>query len=538
MPGNGSPSGGEHLAVAFARVLRRLGLAVPIGSVIDFSEALGLVGFERRDGVYWAARSTLVRRPEDLGLFDRAFAVFWERRLGPDLDEHGGRAEQGHHRDGRRDDQDDTDPDLAEPSDEPTLQLRFSATETLRNKDFAAYDDDELQLAQGLMSTLRFAGPPRRSYRSRPSKHGREHDLRATVRSSLRAGGEPIRRHWREPGDRLRRLVLLLDVSGSMEPYARGMLTFVHAAVAGRQRVEAFAMGTRLTRVTRELSSRDPGQGSAAGQRARARLERRDAPRRMPDAVQRRMGCPWHGSRRDRRHPLRRLGSRRPRCVGRADAAPQPHRVPHRVGEPAEGHTRIRTAGAWHGSRTALRRLVRRGPFGGGDGRVGCYHLGRTHAPPGPSRRHSRRQCCAAAPHHTRSGHGRSAQCANCWMTSTGGERDGKRVAVARVVDIEGSGPREPGAAMAVNEVGEVAGSVSGGCVEGAVVTEALGVLQGERGPGIVTFGYSDDEAFAVGLTCGGTDPPVHRSARLVTMASTTRCAIASAAQHPPPWPP
>ena len=82
---------------------------------------------------------------------------------------------------------------------------------------------------------------------------------------------------------------------------------------------------------------------------------------------------------------------------------------------------------------------------------------------------------------------------------------DGKRVAVARVVDIEGSGPREPGAAMAVNEVGEVAGSVSGGCVEGAVVTEALGVLMGERGPGIVSFGYSDDDAFAVGLTCGGT---------------------------------
>jgi xanthine dehydrogenase accessory factor len=78
-------------------------------------------------------------------------------------------------------------------------------------------------------------------------------------------------------------------------------------------------------------------------------------------------------------------------------------------------------------------------------------------------------------------------------------------VAVAKVVDIEGSGPREPGAAMAVNEVGEVSGSVSGGCVEGAVVTEALGILHGERGPGIVSFGYSDDEAFAVGLTCGGT---------------------------------
>jgi xanthine dehydrogenase accessory factor len=79
----------------------------------------------------------------------------------------------------------------------------------------------------------------------------------------------------------------------------------------------------------------------------------------------------------------------------------------------------------------------------------------------------------------------------------------GRRVAVARVVDLEGSGPRDPGAAMAVNEDGEVVGSVSGGCVEGAVVTEALQVLDtGERK--LVTFGYSDDEAFAVGLTCGG----------------------------------
>ncbi len=81
----------------------------------------------------------------------------------------------------------------------------------------------------------------------------------------------------------------------------------------------------------------------------------------------------------------------------------------------------------------------------------------------------------------------------------------GERVAVARVVDIEGSGPRDPGAAMAVAESGEVAGSVSGGCVEGAVVAEALSILDGARDPGIVTFGYSDDEAFAVGLTCGGT---------------------------------
>ena len=80
----------------------------------------------------------------------------------------------------------------------------------------------------------------------------------------------------------------------------------------------------------------------------------------------------------------------------------------------------------------------------------------------------------------------------------------GKRVALARVVALEGSGPRLPGATMAVSDAGEVSGSVSGGCVEGAVVTEALAVLDQKR-PKLCTFGYSDDEAFAVGLTCGGT---------------------------------
>ena len=83
-------------------------------------------------------------------------------------------------------------------------------------------------------------------------------------------------------------------------------------------------------------------------------------------------------------------------------------------------------------------------------------------------------------------------------------QADGHKVALARVVALSGSGPRDPGAAMAVNDVGDVAGSVSGGCVEGAVVSEALEVLASGR-PRLCTFGYSDDEAFSVGLTCGGT---------------------------------
>lgn len=83
-------------------------------------------------------------------------------------------------------------------------------------------------------------------------------------------------------------------------------------------------------------------------------------------------------------------------------------------------------------------------------------------------------------------------------------QRQGQRVALARVVGLEGSGPRDPGAAMAVSEQSEVAGSVSGGCVEGAVVEAALEVLASGE-PRLCTFGYSDDDAFAVGLTCGGT---------------------------------
>jgi uncharacterized protein with von Willebrand factor type A (vWA) domain len=246
----------ERIAVTFARVLRGASILVPIGNVLMFVEALGRVGMSDRANVYWAARSTLVHRPEDFAVFDRAFDVFWNHAQANSVLEEEETIKITLATD---DDDDDGDDDKAgEPNDDPTLALRFSATEVLRNKDFGAYDEAELELAQQLMTRLRFAGPPRRSYRFHSSSRGSRPDLRATLRSAIGAGGEPIRRYWQEPGERLRRLVLLLDVSGSMEPYARAMLRFVHAAVAGRQRVEAFSLGTRLTRVTKELNSRDP----------------------------------------------------------------------------------------------------------------------------------------------------------------------------------------------------------------------------------------------------------------------------------------
>ncbi len=253
----------DRLAVAFSRVLRGLGLRVSIDSVLTFTEALGAVGVAERTPVYWAGRATLVHRPEDLPLYDRAFAVFWDRRRAT-----GEPAEPEIETitlaiDDETEDGSD-EPDEAERSDEPTIELRFSATEVLRHKDFARYDPDELRLAHELMGRLKLVGSPRSSRRTIEARRGGARpDLRRTVRAAIRAGGEPIHRHSRDPGQRLRRLVLLLDVSGSMEPYARSLLRFVHAAVAGRQRVEAFALGTRLTRMTKELSSRDPDRAVA-----------------------------------------------------------------------------------------------------------------------------------------------------------------------------------------------------------------------------------------------------------------------------------
>src|SRR5262249_52144761 len=132
----------------------------------------------------------------------------------------------------------------------------------------ASYSNAEFDEARRLMSDLRLAGAVRPSRRSRPSRRRRGRpDLRRTVRRALRAGGEPIDRAFLESSTRPRRLVLLCDVSGSMEPYARALVRFLHAAVVGRGRVEAFALGTRLTRITRELSSRDPDAALAAAAR-------------------------------------------------------------------------------------------------------------------------------------------------------------------------------------------------------------------------------------------------------------------------------
>ena len=271
----------EQIAVGFCRVLRGVGLPTPLGSVLLFVEALGRTGVESRDAVYWSARATLVRRPEDFSLFDRAFSVFWTQRheLEPTDDE----IQYVTLLVDTDGDEGSDDKGEADSLDDDSIALRFSAVETLRHKDFARYTPSELSEAQDLMSRLRLAGSPRESFRFVKGSSSRP-DLRRTVRASLATGGEPIRRHWLEPDQRLRRLVLLLDVSGSMEPYSRALVRFVQAAVAGRQKVEAFAIGTRLTRVTRELSHRDPDRALA---RAAERVADWSGGTRLGDSLRR-----------------------------------------------------------------------------------------------------------------------------------------------------------------------------------------------------------------------------------------------------------
>jgi hypothetical protein len=255
----------DRIPVVFARLLRDAGIDVPAGATAQFARALAATGAETRDAVYWAGRATLIRRHEDMGDFDRCFdALFLGTAVAGAADPSLRAVTVG--LDVPAGDSDDAA--TSDAGDDPVIQVRYSRAEILRERDFASYTPEEHAEARRLMADLRVHSAMRRSRRTKPTtrRRGRP-DLRSTVRRSLASGGEPIVRAFREPAERSRRLVLLCDVSGSMEPYARALARFLHSAVVAGSRVEAFALGTRLTRITRELSSRDPDVALAAAAR-------------------------------------------------------------------------------------------------------------------------------------------------------------------------------------------------------------------------------------------------------------------------------
>jgi uncharacterized protein with von Willebrand factor type A (vWA) domain len=244
-------------AVAFGRILRGAGLRVGTDRLVEFARALEELDAGRRDDVYWAGRITLVSRPEEIETYDRAFELFWDRGASAKV-----RPTSKVRLSIPQPEKSVMPPKKTAEEDErgeEAVKLRYSPVEVLRTKDFALYSPEEFAELQRLLADLRLSGALRRSRRLEPAHRGR-HDPRRTLRSALRTGGEALRHRFRKARVQPRKVVLLCDVSGSMAPYSRALLRFLHAGVVSGARLEAFSMGTRLTRITRELATRDPDQ--------------------------------------------------------------------------------------------------------------------------------------------------------------------------------------------------------------------------------------------------------------------------------------
>lgn len=277
----------DQVALGLGAALRSDAWEVPVGRVLQLAAALDEVGTADRGSVYWAGRATLVADPGQIDPYDRVFAAFWDGLAVVAAD-----AVTVPLVVAVADDEDDGDEppaddpaDDGEPDPDTVVVARWSDREVVRHKDLAACTDDELAEAYRLMGAVKLLGAPQRSRRRRPSRRdGARLDLGRTVHEALGTGGEVLRRRTSVRTTRPRRVVILADISGSMDPYARAVLRFAQAAVAGRRRVEAFTLGTRLTRVTRELDAHDPDVGLA---RAMAAVEDWSGGTRLGDNLRR-----------------------------------------------------------------------------------------------------------------------------------------------------------------------------------------------------------------------------------------------------------
>jgi uncharacterized protein len=245
------------LLVDFSHELRSAGLSVGSGDILTYCAAMAPLDPTDLTDLYWAGRTTLVTRRDNIAVYDRVFRRFF-------LDEGEGipeplklaiRATT------------QANSVLQIPATEPgtdghdeeevRLGLVASDAETLRNKAFSACTPDELAALRRIMARIRLTPPKRRTRRTMPARSGRGNpDLRRTVRETMRMHGEPSKLFWRQRRRRLRPLILILDVSGSMADYSRNLLQFAYSARRASSRVEVFCFGTRLTRITKALERR------------------------------------------------------------------------------------------------------------------------------------------------------------------------------------------------------------------------------------------------------------------------------------------
>jgi uncharacterized protein with von Willebrand factor type A (vWA) domain len=248
----------DEVLLGFARALRAAGVAVTADRDRTYLEAVAAVGLDDQAGAYWAGRATLCASPADLERYDQVYAAWFglERTgTGPPRDP------------ARTVAQASLEPGdggtLTSGEDDTVLRAQASSTEVLRHRDVATLSSGERQRLAALFAQLRPRAPRRPAHRHTPSRRGSV-DARRTLRAQLRRMGEPGPIAWRRRGTRPRRVVLLVDVSGSMSGYADALLRLAHTYAATGLPVEVFTLGTRLTHVTRPLRQRDVERALAA----------------------------------------------------------------------------------------------------------------------------------------------------------------------------------------------------------------------------------------------------------------------------------
>jgi hypothetical protein len=253
----------------FAAALRAVGLPVGSGDVLAYATAMSTLDPTDLADLYWAGRTTLVTRRDSIAPYDQVFRQFFLNANDPVREFLTLRAQVSTETQAVLD-VPATDPPSGEGDpEEASLGLMASDAEALRHKSFAACTPEELAMLRRIMARIRLAPPRRRTRRTQTAPAGQSPDLRRMVRESLRLHGDPARLSWRRRKVRLRPLILILDVSGSMADYSRSLLQFAYSAQRAASqgsasqggpaaRVEVFCFGTRLTRITRALDRRRP----------------------------------------------------------------------------------------------------------------------------------------------------------------------------------------------------------------------------------------------------------------------------------------
>lgn len=251
--------------VLFGRMLRALGVEITPTQMVDLVDSLRYVNIGSRQDFKNSARTVLINRHEHLPLFDEAFDLFWRARgktalLQLDLSELLQKQEKQKQQEEvyRRTPASEQDKQrLPEEEPEEERVLTYSDLEILRQKDFARLDDEELAAIRRMMLQTQWQLEPRRTRRTVNAKQGELLDLRRTIRHNLRHGGELLHLAHKERKFKRRPVVLICDISGSMERYSRVLLQFIYVVTSRLDRVESFVFSTRLTRITRELRRRN-----------------------------------------------------------------------------------------------------------------------------------------------------------------------------------------------------------------------------------------------------------------------------------------